>query len=331
MALDHTKLPKATDAMVLDALPISYTAPALENSNAWINSTPLNLQQLKGKVVLIDFWTYSCINCIRTLPYLIAWDKAYRDKGLVIIGVHTPEFEFEKDINNVQQAVQRLGITYPVLLDSQYVTWQNFHNQYWPAHYLIDKNGQVVYEHFGEGDYEITEHNIRALLGVHDVPMVQAKSPTVVNALFDRQTPETYFGYARADRLVSPDAVVQDNTATYHFPDQLALQEWALRGQWRINAENITAMASDSAIKLHFFAQHVYLVAGNIDAKPIKIRVLLNNVDVTDQAGKDVQNSLLTISGERLYDVLSLPKPTEGELTLVIESPGVSLYTFTFG
>lgn len=321
----------ATNELLIHALATPYAAPALENSNVWINSQPLNLQQLKGKVILIDFWTYSCINCIRTLPYLTAWDKAYRDKGLVIIGVHTPEFAFERDLANVQRAVKQYGIAYPVLLDNQYITWRNFNNSYWPAHYLIDKNGQVVYQHFGEGEYETTEHNIQTLLNIkRDVVaknMTQAQQSTPPYF----QTPETYFGSARAENFVNDGVVAWIKPAEYHFPQKLLIHQWALRGKWAIDSEYITPIEANTALKLHFSGQHVYLVAGSSDTKPVKVTVLFNGNKVTNYVGKDVTDGVLTINEQRLYDVLNFPLAVEGELTLVFESPGARLYTFTFG
>ena len=183
-----------------DGVERPYAAPELAGIDDWINSEPLTIAQLRGKVVLIDFWTYSCINCVRTLPYLIAWDKKYREKGLVIIGVHSPEFEFEKKIDNIKTAVAKYGITYPVAVDSELATWTAFDNQYWPAHYLIDKNGQVVYTHFGEGHYDITENNIRYLLGLKGPAETDVASNGELSGF--GQTPETYLGYARAERFV---------------------------------------------------------------------------------------------------------------------------------
>ena len=200
--VETTAVPSSTTGLA-DGLLIPYAAPALAGLGPWINSEPLTLAQLKGKVVLIDFWTYSCINCIRTLPYLLAWDKAYRDQGLVIIGVHTPEFEFEKNADNVRQAVARFGIHYPVALDSQYATWNNYNNSYWPAHYLIDKQGKVVYQHFGEGDDATTEHNIRVLLGLNPMKKMVAAGLNEATPNYE-QTPETYLGYARSENSPAP-------------------------------------------------------------------------------------------------------------------------------
>lgn len=320
-----------TNSKLMNALIIPYAAPSLGNNHVWINSQPLNWSQLKGKVVLIDFWTYSCINCIRTLPYLINWDKKYRDKGLVIIGIHTPEFEFEKSVNNVREAVKRLNIQYPVVLDSAYDIWQNFHNQYWPAHYLINKDGKVVYEHFGEGEYETTEHNIQVLLNANHMPVTKPIEEEKEAVAIYYQTPETYFGYARSERFANENASAHDKTANYSFPKTLSTDQWALNGLWIVNAKYITPKSLNAAIKLYFSGQHVYLVAGSENKKPVKVIVLLNNKIVTHNAGSDVHKSTLMINKQRLYNVLDFTKPTKGELTLVIQSPEVDLYTFTFG
>ncbi len=250
-----------------DGLAIPYPAPPLIGLGPWINSSPLILSSLTGKVVLIDFWTYSCINCLRTLPYLLAWDKAYRDQGLVIIGVHTPEFEFEKNAANVRQAVARLGISYPVALDNQYATWNNYQNSYWPAHYLIDKQGRVVYQHFGEGEYGVTEHNIRVLLGLPLAGDMVIKTPTEISPSYE-QTPETYLGYERAESFASPEALMPDRTVNYTFPSRLSQDHWALRGAWQINRQKIIAMSPASAIEIHFQASAVYVVMGSTTAAP---------------------------------------------------------------
>ncbi len=308
-----------------------YPAPALAGLSHWLNSPALTLSQLKGKVVLIDFWTYSCINCIRTLPYLLAWDKAYRSKGLIIIGVHTPEFEFEKNSENVRQAVLRFGIQYPVALDNDYMTWQNFQNHYWPAHYLIDKNGRVVYQQFGEGDYVTTEHNIRVLLGLNK--SASASSFTSAESLINYpQTPETYLGYARADHFASPESVTKDSVGDYTFPAQLATDEWALQGKWLIAAEKISNQGPQAAIKIHFNASHVYVVMGSANHQPLTVEVLLNGKPITPLiSGSDVKDGLLLVNQQRLYELANFPHATDGEITLIIRAVGGEIYTFTFG
>lgn len=330
LATPTEKNPTNFSVGLTDKLIFPYAAPSLAGSGPWINSSPLTLASLKDKVVLIDFWTYSCINCLRTLPYLLVWDKAYRNHGLVIIGVHTPEFEFEKNVNNVQQAVKRLGITYPVFLDNQYATWRNYNNSYWPAHYLIDKQGAVVYQHFGEGDYAATEHNIRVLLGLN---LTEKKAPDLHKkfSLANNQTPETYFGYERSQNFASSQEQVPARAANYTFPLQLAPNYWALNGTWQINGEKIIAKSSAAAIKIHFNAQAVYVVMGNTAATPVTAKVLLNGQLIGSQGGKDVRNSEVIVTGQRLYEIGQFSTVKDGEITLLFLTPGVELYTFTFG
>lgn len=304
-----------------------YPAPAIEGIDAWINSPLLSLDQLKGKVVLIDFWTYSCINCIRTFPYLKDWYQKYHDRGLVIIGVHSPEFEFEHDINNVKNAVIKYGILYPVAIDNQFTTWRNYQNLYWPAHYLINKEGQVVYRHFGEGEYDVTENNIRYLLGLGQ--MAQTTTPgQEINPL---QTPETYLGYRRADAFASPESVNRNQTAVYSFPNSLQDNAWALQGSWIISSDQITSAQANASLKINFYASHVYLVMGNGKNQPIKVNVLFNGKPLIVDKGNDVKNSQVMVDHYRLYEILSSKNPRHGILEIISSTPGLEVYTFTFG
>lgn len=307
---------------------VPYPAPAIQGISTWINSPPLQLSTLKGKVVLVDFWTYSCINCIRTLPYLNNYYKKYHKDGLVIIGVHSPEFDFEKNETNVQDAVKRDGIQYPVALDNQFSTWRNFKNHFWPAHYLIDKDGQVVYEHFGEGDYAVTENNIRYLLGVHDlsIPSEPNKTIIVIN-----ETPETYLGYERADTDHSPSPLIHDQITNYTYPKTLALHSWALQGMWQVLTNNITSTQATASIKIHFKARQVFVVMGNNTHKPIEVTVRLNGQELKKDQGNDVTNSTIQVNKHSIYHVINLPKTTNGELELTSDSQGLEVYTFTFG
>ncbi len=304
-----------------------YPAPAIGGIETWFNSSPLSLSALKGHVILIDFWAYSCINCLRTLPYIKYYDKHYRDKGLVVIGVHTPEFAFEKKPENVKQAVNRYGIEYPVALDNQFVTWQNFQNRYWPAHYLINKQGQVVYEHFGEGDYDVVENNIRYLLGLDNLTVSQLatnESPSLT------QTPETYLGYARADESFSP-ALVYNKANQYTFMQSLPVDTWSLQGRWQVLPDKIIAGEPNAAIKIHFHARHVYVVMGNGNNKPVQVHVLLNGKPLLTSQGKDVHNGTIVVDKETIYEVVALPREEDGILQLTTDSPGLEMYTFTFG
>ena len=298
---------------LINGLTRPYVAPAIKNDSTWINSPPLTLDELKGKVVLIDFWTYSCINCIRTLPYLKSWDEKYKDKGLVIIGVHTPEFEFEKNVDNVKKAVTQFGINYPVVLDSSYGTWMNYNNHYWPAHYLIDKKGYVVYEHFGEGNYAETEHNIQVLLGLTTSSSTTPIDNSTLN--LQQQTPETYLGYARAGNFYNVEPLALNQTINFTFPDKLPQNDWSLQGDWYIEAEKITSASPNASIRIHFNAAKVYVVMGNTSITPIPIKVLLNDQAVGEYAGKDVKNDVVVLAEYRLYEVASFHQPTRGILS----------------
>ena len=305
-----------------------YPAPSLGGIDAWINSSPLQISELKGKVVLIDFWTYSCINCMRTLPYLIDWYNKYHDMGLVIIGVHTPEFDFEKKLDNVKSAVARDGIKYPVALDSHFVTWQHFNNSYWPAHYLINKNGYVVYTHFGEGAYAETENNIRYLLGVKEPVTTETHNEEQSSG---SETPETYLGYARANHFSSPESVENDRSTQYTFPKKLDQNDWALQGNWTIMADRIISDQKNAAIQISFHARKVYIVMGNATDKTINVKLLLNGKNITTEKGKDVENSSLNVNQHSLYSAVTLDHSGDGVLQVISSLPGLEIYTFTFG
>jgi len=290
-------------------LPDYGQAPTLHADGAWINSPPLTLAQLRGKVVLVDFWTYSCINCLRTLPHLKAWYAAYHDKGLVIIGVHTPEFAFEHVTSNVRAAVKRLGIAYPVMQDNRYKTWDNYANQYWPAEYLIDKQGHVRHTNFGEGEYDQTEALIRRLLGDNGTHARRVADATPSGLL----TPESYLGYARLTNYVGANPVPNKFT-NYTFPSSLPANTLAYDGSWRVGAQAITA-GKNARLRLQFEASNVYIVLGGhgsvrsfVDGKP---------------------GRTIPVNAERLYTVRS-GKPTDALLELRF-SPGVQAYSFTFG
>lgn len=316
---------------LIDGLKNPYPAPALENISDWLNSPPLTLNELRGKVVLIDFWTYSCINCIRTLPYIKMWYNKYHKDGLVIIGVHTPEFEFEKNPQNVAAAIKNFNILYPVALDNSYGTWLNFNNQYWPAHYLIDRNGNVVYTHFGEGAYAETEHNIQVLLGIFsNQEKISEEALTQETNFFSQITPETYLGAARAQNYAGQPNLVNNETSNFSYPQQLARDEWALLGKWSIQPELIQAAQNNAAIKIHFYAKKVYVVVNN-DKQFFKLQVKLNNQAVGNFAGKDVKNNFIEVTRPGLYEILSFPNKQTGYLELIALQPGIKVYTFTFG
>jgi cytochrome c biogenesis protein CcdA/thiol-disulfide isomerase/thioredoxin len=292
-----------------DGLPDYGAAPAIRAGGVWINSPPLTLQELRGKVVLIDFWTYSCINCLRTLPHLKAWDATYRSKGLVIIGVHTPEFAFEHVASNVRAAVKRLAIHYPVVQDNRYKTWDNYANEYWPAEYLIDRAGHVRHTHFGEGEYGQTEALIRRLLG-DTGSRARRLADTTPGELM---TPESYLGYARLARYVGTK-IAPDVNARYRFPATLPQNALSYDGVWRVGSEEIVA-GRDARLRLHFVAKNVYLVAGGRGT----VQVLVN--------GRPLKT--LHVGAQRLYTARS---GAYEDATLELRfSPGVQAYSFTFG
>src|SRR6185437_9839588 len=233
------------------ALDKPYPAPQFAASDMWLNTPdnkPLSIDALKGKVVLVDFWTYSCINCLRTLPYLNDWYQKYQAKGLVIVGVHAPEFEFEKNKANVINAIARHGIKYPVAMDNNLDTWTNYNNSYWPAHYLINKDGNVVYTSFGEGEYDVTENNIRVLLGLDRSIASSADTPS-----FDPgQTPETYLGYQRSENFDGAQNIVTDTIQTYSLPGVLPANHWALSGRWLIQGQRIVSQEAHTRLQLNF-------------------------------------------------------------------------------
>ena len=310
-----------------DPLAKPYAAPEFEGVIRWLNSKPLTMSALKGKVVLIDFWTYSCINCIRTLPYLNKWHDKYNDKGLVVIGVHAPEFEFEKSEENVKAAIAKYGIHYPVALDNHMSVWTAYANRYWPAHYLIDQQGNVVYSHFGEGQYAETEANIRTLLGLEPETAIKP-NPTVSS---NNQTPETYLGYARAANYSGAPAFSENKPANYQLPKFLAQHQWALGGDWKVEAEKITSAAPNATLRINFQSKNVFLVLGSSSGKPVGATLSLNGKPLAADAGKDVTDSAIRVTNHRLYTLISQKEATSGVLEITANEPGLEAYAFTFG
>jgi len=263
-------------------LPVEGKMPSLDGAVAWLNSPPLTPAQLRGKVVLVDFWTYSCINCLRSLPYVRAWAEKYKDHGLVVIGVHAPEFAFEKDLNNVRRAVHDLHVTYPVAVDNNLAIWQAFNNEYWPAHYFIDAEGRIRAHHFGEGDYDASERTIQKLLkeaGYRNVPggivNPEATGALAASDTNDVQSPETYIGYDRGANFASGPAV-QDAAHTYTAPNSLALNQWGLRGDWIISPQVAVLNRAPGGIVFRFHARDLHLVLGpDMGKNPVRFRVTI--------------------------------------------------------
>lgn len=308
-------------------LPLIAPAPPLSGASAWINSSPLTMEELRGKVVLIDFWTYSCINCIRTFPYLHHWYDAYKDKNFVIIGVHTPEFEFEKDESNVKNAVERFHIAYPVAMDNKYKIWQAYSNSYWPAHYLIDQQGIIREVHFGEGDYLGTENAIRSLL--HLTPLVEKEEkapPRMVG-----MTPETYLGFQRGSSYTSENSLMRDEMTAYRLTQPLGPDEVALQGDWTVRSEYILSDGDGSMLGLNFKANRVYLVLGGSNALPVRVTLdgkpLPQNNRTVDM---DAEGGII-VKEPRKYDIVDL-KGQDGRHELMLQIPkGIRAYAFTFG
>jgi hypothetical protein len=261
------------------------------------------------------------------LPYINDWYKKYHDKGLEVIGIHAPEFEFEKNKTNVIQAMAKYQIKYQVAMDNNLDTWTNFNNQYWPAHYLVDKNGYVVYTKFGEGEYQETENNIRFLLGLNNITN---ETNQTINFNYN-QTPETYLGYERTTTFYSPENIVRDINTEYTLPKFLPANSWALSGQWLIEGQRIVSKGINTKLQLNFTAQHVYLVLGNSSNTPINITLKLNNDQVGTKAGQDAPDGIVKVHEYRLYELINQGKSTHGLLEIVIPTPGLEAYAFTFG
>jgi cytochrome c biogenesis protein CcdA/thiol-disulfide isomerase/thioredoxin len=314
------------------ALPDLGTAPDFMETEDWFNTPgnrPLSLSSLRGHVVLIDFWTYTCINCIRTLPYLKAWDAAYRKDGLTIVGVETPEFAFEHDAGNVANAIEQFGLRYPVVQDNNMGTWNAYGNEYWPADYLIDAHGHVRYAAFGEGDYDKTETAIRGLLAEAGHLLGGKGHPTGVVVPSLKATPETYLGTARAQGWVNgPKSGLHDYGQS--APASLGVNDFAFSGTWDISAQPALAVAG-AGVDVEFQAKNVYLVLSSAGERPLAVQVLLDGRPIpAADGGADVHAGLVTVRRQRLYTLVSLPRNEQHRLTLRFAA-GISGYAFTFG
>ncbi|MFZ6655450.1 cytochrome c biogenesis protein DipZ [Undibacterium sp. TJN19] len=332
----------ATATVAAGTLAQEGTLPPLDGATQWLNSKPLTAQDLKGKVVLIDFWTYSCINCLRSLPYVQAWAKKYHDQGLVVIGVHAPEFAFERDTANVSKAVRDLGIGYPVAIDNNYAIWRAFGNQYWPAHYFIDANGRIRHHHFGEGEYIQSEQVIQQLLeeaGHKDVAndvVMDTGAAGAQMAADDSQvkSSETYLGYSRAQNFVSASGVQQNRSADYKAPAQLTLNQWGLAGNWKVQQEYAALEQGTGRITYRFHARDLHLVLGpGKDGKPVRFRVMIDGAEPGAAHGSDIAaDGSGTVTLQRLYQLVR-QSGAVSDHTFSIEflNSGVQAYAFTFG
>lgn len=302
-------------------------APELQVSGEWFNSEPLQIKELRGKVVLIDFWTYTCINCQRTFPYLKSWWKKYGDEGLVIIGVHSPEFEFEKSVANVQQALSDFEITYPVMQDNEFLTWKAYENRYWPAKYLIDSNGFVRYTHFGEGEYDETEKMIQELLNERGEGISNEKVANETYEVYSR-TPELYLGYSRIEYLASPEKIIPETPVAFTSPNQLPRNSFCFQGVWTVTPE-YSSPNKDSALFLNFDAKEVFLVARPKNGVSGKLKVYMDGQ--LQAFGDDSQNGEVTIDVDRLYKLIKLPASGRHNLKIEFLDSEVEIYAFTFG
>jgi cytochrome c biogenesis protein CcdA/thiol-disulfide isomerase/thioredoxin len=323
------------------ALPDEGPMPELSGAVAWLNSPPLTRDGLRGKVVIVDFWTYSCINCLRALPYVEGWAAKYKDAGLVVIGVHTPEFAFEKERSNVEQAVRDLKITYPVAIDSNYKIWQAFHNEYWPAHYFIDGKGRIRHHHFGEGEYDESERVIQELLKENGAKSladgtinVTASGAEAAPDSRNTGSPETYIGYKRAQHFASAQLFAQDTRMAYTPLARLTLNQWALGGSWKVGAESAVLDSAPGKIVFRFHARDLHLVLGPTkNGKPIRFKVTLDGTPPGDDHGSDTDAAGSgTVQGHRLYQLIRQKGAVE-DRTFGIEflDPGVQAFAFTFG
>ncbi len=311
-------------------LPVLGVAPEFTGISRWLNSAPLTMEQLKGKVVLVDFWTYTCINCIRTLPHVTGWYEKYKDKGFIVVGVHTPEFEFEKSTTNVVDAIKQFKITYPVAQDNEYATWRAYDNHYWPAKYLIDAQGKIRWVHFGEGKYDEAEQAIQALLKeagtevAADMSTVEDKTPRV------RLTPETYLGSLRMERFNSNEPGTE-GLKDYTFPQYLAINYFAFGGKWDIQSE-YSVTRKNAVLRFRYYANKVFLVM-TPKSKNDRVKVVLDGKIIEEKhQGKDVKNGYIIFDEPRLYELINYQGDiTDHELRLEFENEGVEIYAFTFG
>jgi thiol-disulfide isomerase/thioredoxin len=312
-------------------------APELVGIAGYINTTPEELSIImKDKVILYDIWTYSCINCIRTLPYIVAWNDKYADKGLLIIGIHSPEFEFEKDISNVKTAVKQFGISYPIVLDNDMKTWKAFENRYWPRKYIADSEGYIRYDHIGEGGYDETEKIIQQLLAERNqllglnVVSTQSLVDLEEHQFSGAQTPELYFGYNFAfgrNQLGNSEGFKPDQIVTYYLPEKIIQDYFYLEGKWHNFGDRMKLVSANGKIVLPYYAKSVNIVAANES----DLQILLDGESVTQEhAGSDLQKGTVHILGDRLYNLISSENAEEHTLTILAKQ-GFEIYTFTFG
>jgi thiol-disulfide isomerase/thioredoxin len=322
------------------SLPIEGSLPSLQGATGWLNSAPLTRESLRGKVVVVDIWTYTCINWLRTLPHVRAWAERYKDRGLVVIGVHSPEFSFEGDIENVRRAVKDMRIAYPVAIDTDFGIWRALHNSYWPALYVADVEGRIRYHHFGEGAYEESEKVIERLLD-ETGKSASGSRPASVDARGieieadwnDLQSPETYLGRERAERFEAEGSSVS-RRQTYTIPPRLPLHHWAISGDWTVGKESIVSNQAKGRIAYRFHARDVHLVMGPATrGTSVRFRVLVDGQPPAGARGADVdEQGNGTVSGPRLYQLIRQPKPIiDRQFEIEFLDAGAAAFAFTFG
>jgi thiol-disulfide isomerase/thioredoxin len=322
-------------------LPVEGRMPSLDSATGWLNSPPLTAADLRGHVVLINFWTYTCINWLRTLPYLRTWADKYEDQGLLVIGVHTPEFDVEHDLDNVRRATKDLRIDYPVAIDNDYAIWNAFGNRYWPAFYFVDAQGQIRHHRFGEGDYEMSEMILQQLLteagssGIgHELVSVDPGGVEAAADWANLQSPENYLGYERTENFASPDGAVLDTPHVYAAPTRLRLNHWALAGNWTVHRQAVALHRAGGRIVYRFHARDLHLVMGPAAPEtPVRFRVLIDGQPPGAAHGTDIDDQGNgTVTEPRLHQLIRQPGPvTERTFEVVFLDPGVQAYAFTFG
>jgi hypothetical protein len=324
-------------------LPVEGQLPPFTGATGWLNSAPLSPESLRGRVVLVDVWTYTCVNWLRTLPYVRAWDAKYRAHGLTVIGVHTPEFSFEHDVANITTQARALDVPYPIAIDSDYGVWRAFDNHYWPAVYVADAQGRIRYHHFGEGEYAMQEVVIQQLLleagvaeGELDLDLVTVE-PVGLEVAADYATlrsPETYLGYGQARGMASPDGLWADAAHAYAPPTSLRLNEWAPVGEWRISRSSATTTEPNARLAFRFQARDVNLVMGPVRrGEAIPFRVCLDGQAAHGATGTDVDaDGQGTVSAQRTYQLIRQSGPiTERTVEIAFAEPGAEVFCFTFG
>ncbi len=318
-----------------------HQLPSLGGATEWLNSPPLTAAGLRGKVVLIDVWTYTCINWLRTLPYVRAWAEKYKDQGLVVIGVHAPEFPFEKNVDNVRRAAKEMRVDYPIAIDNDYAIWRALRNQYWPALYLVDAQGRIRHHHFGEGDYKQSERRIQQLLseagirGVgHELVSVDAQGVEAAADWASLKSPENYLGYERTENFASPGGAVLDKRRVYAAPARLRLNHWASSGDWTVGKQATVLNKANGRIAYRFHARDLHLVMGPaVRGTFVRFRVLIDGKSPGAAHGLDVdEQGNGTVTEQRLYQLIRQVKPiVDRQFEIEFLDSGIEVFSFTFG